>query len=216
MKLIDLNANVRNQSVVADLSVLGRAVNLDRALNQWAATNLVPQWAYSRVSVPQNFATALMFLDQDSCDLYPDAESCSFWNKYRCARITVNKLILVVVQRISIEPWGDVLAVIDYRPDAIIHQMAGDVLASVPYSLGLVARDNDNVLRFCGPDQMHALRGLELVMKLFLSGSSDIPDELRGKIIQCLGFIGHVFGIALSCSLADVLRGTGSPLAHLL
>lgn len=102
-----------------------RAESVDAQLVRWP--DMLPSnWIPTRVSIntiPQEVIDAGLY--RDSCDIYSDIIICSTWNDWRHVRLKV----LALVARLGDD---------DSRSRAVtsIQQLADDICASVPFSLG--------------------------------------------------------------------------------
>lgn len=123
-KIFDCTENETGTAIRQSELVL-RAESVDAQLARWPAM-LSSNWIPTRIftnTIPEEVVNAGIY--RDSCDVYSDVVICSTWNDWRYARLKV----LALVARL-----GDH----DSRARAVtsIQQLADDICASIPFSLG--------------------------------------------------------------------------------
>lgn len=140
--LANLEAAVRQRAALPPLvqsdlnpeSILERARDIERRLIEWSGT-LPLSWLPLRVvgdeCIPQTMSAAGLY--QSHCHVYPSISIASNWNKHRISCIKVQ--LLIHDQLTQQSPSSENLSSRAICEDRI-QQLADDICASIPFSLG--------------------------------------------------------------------------------
>lgn len=148
----------------------------------------------------------------DAYHIYSSIAASSMWNNYRSARILLREIIIDTLQHMRSAKDGD-----DNRHHALTHesrqialQLVDDILASVPFHLGVTLPCETP----SSPTDQPQLSvgavgsgGMTLLWPLLSAANSGFASlEQRKWIIACLDKIGRGMGINQARAMAQLLR----------
>ena len=114
--------------------ILNKARDIERQLGEWCGT-LPHSWLPLRMvgedSIPPTIKSAGLY--QNHCHIYPSISIASTWNKQRIALIKVQSLIL---EQLAQHSPSDENIFARTASENRVQQLADDICASVPFSLG--------------------------------------------------------------------------------
>ena len=139
--------------------------------------------------------------------VYTSSDACNIWNKYRCARIFVNKIIfkhLCHWNRQALQPT-DHESFEKQREScqSLLRRLAIDICLSVPFRLGLTGEGTES----CTHSQMIGSgAGFALLSPLYLAASVDgYPGSVCLWVMTCFNFLGRIMGIKAALILLGKL-----------
>ncbi|KAJ5624570.1 hypothetical protein N7510_000879 [Penicillium lagena] len=196
-KLCNLQAAIREGYPQEATYILSIARAIDSELME-IANMFVASFPYKTVkwteSHPNNMFESLHIAHFDRrFHVYTSTEACDVWNKYRCARIIVNRLIFMQLHRLE-RKSRDSSNHSSYKSqlpeiESLLKHLAIEICSSVPFQLGIAGRRKDS-LPF--PEMIKPAAGFTLLFPLYLAATVDgYPDPTCLWVMTCLNFFGR-------------------------
>lgn len=200
-KLCNLQAAIREEGPQEASGILSTARAIDTELAEYAIM-FVTSFPYKAVTWTESDANntfeSLHIAHFDRrFHFYTSTEACDVWNKYRCARIIVNRLILVQLRRLERRSQDssnhssskDKL----HEVESLLKHLAVEICSSVPFKLGIAGKGKNPLPH---PESIKPAAGFSLIFPLYLAATVDgYPDPTCLWVMTCLNFFGRFMGI---------------------
>ena len=194
-RFIDIHASIRNDNFIDSSSIIREAHACEVELETWEV-QLPIQWEFTTLSTVDGEHG--MFRGQ--YHTYRDFWTARIYNHYRWARILVNELLLMHLDRVSSCPFN-----IEQQREkslATISKMALDICTSVSSQFWRHSA-KDAKIRF-----VPAMNGVFLLLfPLAVAGSAKgVPEDLHHWVIALLDKIGNTMGVQQALKLIPMTK----------
>ena len=140
-KLADFLADLKGRHAVDPSETIRTALSIDAELIS-LMLSVPPAWRYTAFQVPEvDGMSIISAIWGGSYDVYKSLAASIIWNNYRSARIVIQELVMVTLEEVSCTSENGISSsqnhfLADQCRQTMI-QLAEDICASVPFSLGL-------------------------------------------------------------------------------
>nr|KMM72429.1 hypothetical protein CPAG_08723 [Coccidioides posadasii RMSCC 3488] len=209
-KVANLRASIKEGVVSSQFEILSMALGLrDRLLS--FAQSLEKVYPFHKAGDQDRQCAFLSpeFVYGIHFDVYPDFYAASIWNGYRAGRITLSAAISKYFSQLNKTSlhhpgWDEIKAKVgnDIRE---IQQLARDICASVPFTLGMIHWDSNTVS--VKSTSTNALGGFYMLWPLYLAAeATDTMPEIQAWAARQLEYIGHSLGINQALWMASIIK----------
>jgi hypothetical protein len=216
-EIANLRAAISTGSISGTENILASVDRLELRLSQWADTRPA-DFEYETVHLNDGDTVIKTRCGEvrpytDSYSAYTGSHAVNGWSLYRVGRILLGELLLDALKpAVSANaPGSAMLRTTCWAVRRIMNQMASDICASVPYSLGLQPRSTDERLGLDG--------GYMILMPLWVAGCVEGSGHPLRKNAQILfDLIAKRIGIthaSLQMGALEHVKGMAEWLNHL-